>query len=500
MTVNTIGRRPRPASLVRRLWILPVSVIVVAAIGYAVGSLQSSSYTAQSSVVVTSVPGPVASGAASGASSLASTYAGAIPDDPLLARYISRTAHVPAANAIRAAAVKGSVVRLTFTAASARSAVAGATALAHALTASRPVSSVVSAGTLKTVRIPSGASRTLSGRYRAAVVLMVPLQSGPTEGINPDDAQHLATTYAGIIATDTRLLTSVARATGESAATVSQDLSVVNEQNTSILNISFRATNPRQAAVGATKVAKLISGPDPAAVGIIPASIQPVSLPATTGSVSGAKSSAKPVVIGAALGLLLGLVLLVGWERSDPRIADARGLSSQLGCPATPAERLSPDASRALLDRWRSLTDAVPARVAILPADAHTAPDAAALIDSLVAAGGGETGYVDARSGRLPDSWNGAGKRNGNRFGVVLVNPGAATAEGPGQAVALGCDLTVVVVRQGTRVTEVRRLAQDLGNFGIVPTWALLAGRAGPNAGGPRDRAPGRVAEHALSR
>ena len=77
----------------RRLWILPVSIVVVAAIAYAVAGLQSSTYTAQSNVVVTSAPGPL-SGNSAGASSLAATYAGGLPNDPTLQAYVAKTAHV----------------------------------------------------------------------------------------------------------------------------------------------------------------------------------------------------------------------------------------------------------------------------------------------------------------------------------------------------------------------------------------------------------------------
>jgi len=106
------------------------------------------------------------------------------------------------------------------------------------------------------------------------------------------------------------------------------------------------------------------------------------------------------------------------------------------------------------------------------------------LIDHLVAAGKGEVTAFDARSGMLPEQANG----NGNgRVGVVLVNPGSADSDGPGEAVALSCDLTVVVVRNGARVTEVGQLAQELGNFGIVPTWALLSRPGQPTT--PADKA-----------
>lgn len=486
MSISTSKRRgTRNRSLVRRLWILPLSVVVVALIGYAVSGVQSSTYTAQSTVVVTSVPGAVASGTATNAASLAATYNGALPSDPTLAQYVSRTAHVPATDRITALSSKGSVVRLRFTANSQAAAIAGARAIGTTLTSAHPASSVVTSGTLQLVQAPTTAKDS-GGRWRAEVVFVVPLQSGPTEGINPDDAQHLATTYAAIIESDDHLLSQLGHATGESQTTVGENLSVVNEQNTSILELSFRAANPRVAAIGARTVANLISGNHPVAAGIIPASLQVVSLPTTPTSATTSKSAAKPVAIGAILGLILGIILLVGWERSDPRITDARDLSGQLGCPATPSERLSPEAAHALLDRWRSLADTTgPVRVAILPADAKAAADADALITTLLEAGKGDAAYLDTRRSA---AGNGTGMHDDEQAKLLLVNPGPAESDSPAEAVALSCDLTVIAVRTGARVTDVRHLSQELNNFGIVPTWAVLTQPEKPSAGGPRVR------------
>src|SRR6201995_3553149 len=93
----------RPMVLLRRLWIVPLSIIVVAAIAYAVAGLQSSTYTAQSTVVVTSAPGPLGQGSSPNAANLASTYAGALPNDPALQAYVAKTSHVNPLGAITAA-------------------------------------------------------------------------------------------------------------------------------------------------------------------------------------------------------------------------------------------------------------------------------------------------------------------------------------------------------------------------------------------------------------
>jgi capsular polysaccharide biosynthesis protein len=495
MSLSTPYRSPsRWASeaVIRRLWILPVSIAVVAAIAYAVAGLQSSTYTAQSNVVVTSAPGPLGS-SSSNAAGVASTYAGALPNDPVLQAYVARTAHVNPQGAIVALPTRGSVLTLQFFANSHKSALAGARAIASGLSAAKPASSVVAPGTLKVVQDPSGATRNPAATvalttpppgplpasqtdpWVAQVVLIVPSSAGgPTEAINPDDADKLATTYAGIIPVDQTLLRDIGRAVGQSPSQVASNLSVINEQNTSILQISYKSSDPRTATAGARSAATLLSGPSPVAAGIVPSSLQVVSLPSNVGPATATHDS-RTVAIGAVLGLMLGLVLLVAWERSDPHVTEPRSLSSQFGCPATPVDRLSPEAARALLERWASLTDRVPARVAILPADRGSVEQADEVARLLARSGEGVR-YLDARSEVLPEA-----VRNGHptdHTDSVLLMHAAPPGQG-GEAVALSCDLTVAIVRTGARNAEIHGMAEELANFGVVPAWALLAARRG---------------------
>jgi capsular polysaccharide biosynthesis protein len=500
-------RRPLALAPLRRLWILPVSIVVVAAIAYAVAGLQTASYTAQSNVVVTSAPGPQAAGSSGSAASLASTYAGALPNDPTLEAYVAKTAHVNPLGTIVAQPPKGSVITLQFFSATRTGALAGARAIANGLSASKPQSSVVTPNTLTVLQDPftatlnpasvttsaakisAQAAAAASGittpspllppsqtdRYMAQVVAMVPASgSGPTEGINPDDADKLATTYAGVIPVDQTLLADVGKAVHQSSSQVASNLSVINEQSTSILELTYKASNPRIATTGARTAASLLSGPNPVAAGIVPSSLQIVSLPNTVGPAA-TTHKGRTVAIGAVLGLILGIVLLVAWERSDPHVTDARSLSGQFGCPATPADRLSPDAAHALLERWASLTDRVPARVAILPADKGSVAQADEVARLLARSGDGVR-YIDARSGALPEALTN-GHLAGSRDSIALVH--AAPPGQGGEAVALSCDLTVVVMRSGARNAEIRNMAEELANFGVVPTWALLTPRSG---------------------
>jgi len=503
--------------LLRRIWIVPVSIVVVAAIAYGVAGLQSSTYTAQSTVVVSSAPGPQGAAGSPAAANLASTYAGALPNDPTLQAYVGKTAHVNPLRAIVALPPRGSVITLQFFADTRHAALAGARAIGSGLSGAKPASSVVTPHTLTVLQNPfiatmnpaavsaradkirAQAAAAASGittpatplppsqtaRFMAQVVLIVPASgAGPTEGINPDDANHLATTYAGVIPVDDTLLQDIGNAVHQSSSQVASNLSVVNQQNTSILQVSFRASTPQTATTGARAAATLLAGPNPVAAGIVPSSLGIVSLPPPSNQVAATPArKGSTVAIGAVLGLVLGVILLVAWERSDPHVVEARSLSNQFGCPATPVDRLSPEAAHALTERWASLTDHVPARVALLPADPGSVQQTDEVAELLRHSGEG-IGYLDARSGTVPHALSNGHLVDGKES-VVVVHAGPPGSGG--EAIALSCDLTVAVVRAGARNTEVRRLAEDLANFGLVPAWALLAPRRG-HVGTPQEQ------------
>ena len=471
MTSGT-PRRPRlsvVSALLARGWILLVTMVVLGLLAYLVAGLQSATYTSEATLVISPTLGQAAPINAGSAEVLADSYASAIPDDDLLDRRVRRAAGT-GRGVLSARAPNGdATLRVTYTAPTRRAAIAGARAAADALGSDAQATSSVVPGSLRVVRRPTTA-RSDAGRFSAVTVLTVP---GAAANVNADQANKLAATYAGVIATDDEVLASVGRAIGESRGEVERNLAVVNEQNTSILRVTFKADSARKAAAGAQAVARFVAGPRPASDAIIPSSVRAIAIPRNVGEPTENKAAAIP--IGVVLGLALGLVLLVAWERSDPHVRDPRDLSAALGCPATPVDRLSQDAAYALIERWASLTDRVPAHVAVLPADAATEQAAEQSIDLLLESGKGAVRYEDGRSGSVPDD---IGDRGAHGVAdVVLVHAGPVGGETAGEAVALGCDLTVVVVRQGVSAAELRSLAEDLSDFGIVPAWSLLAPR-----------------------
>jgi capsular polysaccharide biosynthesis protein len=473
--VQAAPRRRRVSlgsALLRRGWILLVSMAVVAAAAYGVAGLKAATYSAEAVLNVSSALGAAQPGNAQQASELAQTYADAIPNDEKLQKLVQSTTGSRASGRINASPrTRSAVLRVTYSASSRSNAVQGANVIADALSADTRETSSITPGSLKVVRHASSATST-GGLYQATASLIVPSGAGPGSSVSADQAGKLATTYAGLIVEDQAIVRKVAKAVGQSQDDVKKNTSVVNEQNTSLLRVRFTADSPKTASTGAKTIAGLVSGPSPAAAGILPSSLETISTPKQGGTASKDKTGALP--IGAVLGLALGLVLLIAWERSDPHVREARDLSGQLGCPATPVDRLSPDAARALLERWARLTDKVPAHVAILPANKQVEESSQEILQLLIEAGGRSVSYEDARNGGTPD---GGGPARTNLTEVVLVNAAPLGGDTAGEAVALSCDLTVLVVPKGMKAADVRTLTESLGDFGIVPAWALLAPR-----------------------
>lgn len=479
MSTTTLSERRPPwfgAALLRRGWIVLACMVAVAALAYGIAKVQSTTYSSVAVLAVSPSLGPTVPGGAQQAAQLAATYAQALPNDEQLKNVLAKHGGTRDGILTAFAPPGTSVVTVGYTAPKRWQAVKGGKAIVSALSGGNPTSSAVTSGSLQVVHHPTRPHLLKLG-WHTHVVLLVSAGAGPAGGIDADRANKLATTYAGVIAYDDTLLARVGHAIGESKDQVRGNLSVVNLPSSSLLAVTFKASSPQQALAGARTVALLVAGPHPLAATIVPSSIDLISAPTTAGSASSGGHTS--LIVGALIGLALGLVLLIAWERSDPHVVVPRHLSVQTGAPATAMEHLSPQAANALLDRWAALTERRPARVAVLPADARAQGAAEDAVRLLRDAGAGRVSTEDRR--RVPFSSNGS-HSNGNGASVapadvVLVQASAPGREGAGEAVALDCDLTVVVAPVGMRSAELRTVSEGLADFGILPVWYLLAPR-----------------------
>jgi capsular polysaccharide biosynthesis protein len=308
------------------------------------------------------------------------------------------------------------------------------------------------------------------GTYSAEAVAVV----AANRVLTPDQANRLAVTDAGLIPTDTAIADAVARSLGTTRSDVLDRISAFNDPGTALLRIRYRGTSSENALAGARAVAFSISGTRPASPNIAPRTISIVRIPNGTSS---SKAVGTLVVIGAVLGLALGALLLVAWERTDPRVDDLDDLGTEVRCPTSSTHNLSNAAATALLERWRELGGASGTSVALLPASTHFEELVPNLAWRLAAAD--NTGQTAAASDGPALPVDGVPTTpHRATVGPTLFVGGVPGGRSAGQGVALACDLTVLVAEEGTRRKDVRQALDVLREYGIVPAWAILVSRS----------------------
>jgi capsular polysaccharide biosynthesis protein len=331
---------------------------------------------------------------------------------------------------------------------------------------SNPGSPRITPGTVELLSQTHVSQAALTGRYTARVSAVVPPNPTQEGAGDADSAIKLATTYAGLLPEDTKVLNYVAKRSNLSQADVRHGLTVTNDQNSAVIRVRFRAKNAGAAASAARAFASAVSGPSPISDSIAPRSLSVVKMPEPGDAPAG--HSTKTVAIGLILGLALGILLLIAWERTDPRFDSARRLSEGLGTPVSEFDLMSPGSVVALIDRWHRLTGHSPARVAVLAAVPRAEPVIGSVIDRLA-----ESALDDGRA--VTDG------RGVSGFGPVtidgtltLVAGGTPGTDAAGERLAASADMTVLVVPRGTRGAKVSRALALLDQFAVKPEWALI--------------------------
>jgi capsular polysaccharide biosynthesis protein len=279
--------------------------------------------------------------------------------------------------------------------------------------------------------------------------------------LSPDQAVGLAVTDAVLIPRDDAIAESVARALQTTPKDVRHRLSVFNDPATAILRISYRGATASEAQAGATAVLRSIAGPRPVSSNIAAGSIQIVRLPTLPAASRGTPTL---VAIGVILGLALGAILLVAWERADPRVDDLDDLGAVVATPAVSFDTLSDAAAAALLGRWRKLGAGPPVSVALVPATENLEPTLGDLAYAL--ARGNDTTMVAAPLASR--------QVRPIRFETSLVPAGVPGGPLAGEGVASACNVTVLVVKSGTRRADLRRALEALHRFGVEPAWTIF--------------------------
>ncbi len=310
--------------------------------------------------------------------------------------------------------------------------------------------------------------------YTAESIAVVAASGAPRSAVTPDQANLLATTYAVLIPKDTAILRSVATTLGTSESDVQQRISVFNTTGTALLTIDYRGTSAANSIAGAVAALQAIAGTHPASPNIIPGSVGAVHAPTTAASSSGV---AVLVSLGAIVGIALGLLLMVVWERVDPRIDRPEDLSQEVGSPTSPASVISQPGVRALIARWKTLSDHGPSRIALVPVTADVQadlPKVAHMFSQVQGNGNGEVPWCTRTRDNGADGEE-LTASNGNGAPAVIaceVPSSDLTALQP----IMGCDLVVLVVRRGTSRATLREQLESLTEFGVSPKWAIFLG------------------------
>ena len=320
--------------------------------------------------------------------------------------------------------------------------------------------------------------------YTAESTAVVAATNNPNAVVTPDQANLLATTYAVLIPKDTAILHSMATTLGTSVSEVQERLSVFNTTGTALLVIDYKGTSADNAIAGATVALQAIAGAHPVTPNIVPGSVGAVQAPTTA---TASRGVPVLVAIGVIIGIALGLLLIVAWERVDPRIDRPEDLSQEVGSPTSPVSEISESGADALIARWKALAEHGPSRIALVP----VTPDVQA-----------DLPRVALRFSQVRGNGNGAEAPWWNRTRAHIADsedltqpvgigtPMVIACEVPSADLTalrsiMDCDLVVLVARKGTPRAALRELLESLTEFGVSPKWAIFLGSrpAGVSAG-----------------
>lgn len=423
----------------RRGWLIALVVVISAVAAYGVAQWRGRSFEAEALLVVASTSSP-SPGNADQADRLAVSYAGVIATDAKLSR-LAATASGEASVRLTAKARRESALLdvhcSTGSAASAKRCIG---AVARGVTGASPVSTGIAPSSLKSLGT-QGPPRPSSGRYVQTLTLIVP--AGTTmPSVNSDQSTKLAVTYAGLIPNDDSVKRFLARSIGETPKAVAGGLTAVNDANTGLIHLTYKDADAHKAYEGVRGLARALAAADPASDRITPGTLKVADLP---DDVPHAGGLVTPLLSAVVFGLLLGFVVVIAWERADPRLDDVDDLARELGRPATSADTRTLHVLRKNID---SVIGNGNRSVLVMPTDASMTGDTRKVVHAL--------------------------DRNASVSGAPLEVHQLAPVE------ELGADLlgqegaVILLARVGSRARRVREIVETLRRFGLEPVWGLL--------------------------
>jgi capsular polysaccharide biosynthesis protein len=300
--------------------------------------------------------------------------------------------------------------------------------------------------------------------YSSSALLLV---SSGADAKGPGDASeaiNLASTYATLIPQDPGVTRFVGKRLGLSSSDVEDDLTATHLTGTGLITLAFKSDDADDAVRGAALVVRAVTGDEPTSESIGADSMRVVRAPSrdqgfsTDQTISPAASLALAVI----LGLFLGIVVLIAWERADPRIDEPGDVELASQVPASRLNDLSESARAALVQRLagQGAGSAGSAAIALLPSGTRQSAELQGAGDALWAA-----------SAHAPGTTDGAPTP-----GLVLGGTGPEELETLQAAEAGGS--RIVVAQQGMKVSRLVAAIHHYERLGLPPQWVLLVRRA----------------------
>ncbi len=278
---------------------------------------------------------------------------------------------------------------------------------------------VIPLAVLATALAGYGAANIKKETYTASSWVIANADTGTRGPGRAFDASRLALSYASSLSEDDQLIAYISRAIDRPVKEVDDRFSTLNQTDTAVLRFRYQDEDRDVATRAARAAAEGAVGEQPIASSVTPGTLALVKLAREP-----EKSTdiiALGLGVGALLGLGLGVILMLAWERADPRVDDAADAQALTGIPATRVDDLTPSRAAALLERWLTLADRPDARVAVVPT-AKTQP----IVDQV--AGWLYGLHVDGPELSPPAT---------NGIGPSESDPQTAESEDPGQERAL---------------------------------------------------------------
>jgi capsular polysaccharide biosynthesis protein len=318
------------------------------------------------------------------------------------------------------------------------------------------------------VALCAAAAAVLSGArsssYTSSSLLLVGSGASAKGPGDASEAINLASTYATLLPQDPGVTRYVGKRLGKSASDVEDALSASHLTGTGLITLTFKDDDADTAVKGAALTVRAVTGTAPTSASIGPDSLTVVRAPSHDQGFSKKQTISPSASLALAIifGLFLGIIIMIAWERADPRIDEPGDVELAAHLPASRLRDLSGSARAALVQRLAGQAGpeavATGATVALLPSGSQQGADLLDAGDALWSATAGARGAAPTPR-------------------IVLGGNGPQELETLEAAEAGGA--RIVVAQEGMRVARLVAAIHHYERLGLTPQWVLMVKKAG---------------------